>query len=72
MAGFEYTIHQFAPEREEVVNNVYVRPAYAECGGQGDRYKIIVDNRERYLFFEHSTAIGEPVTGRWFVERREG
>lgn len=49
-----------------------VKPAYAErAGGQGDRYKILVDNRERYLYFEHSTAIGEPVTGRWFVERRE-
>ena len=46
-----------------------VRPTYAErAGGQGDRYKVIVDNRERYLYFEHSTAVGEPVTGRWFVE----
>ena len=50
-----------------------VRPAYAErAGGQGDRYKIVVHNRERYLYFEHSAAFGEPVTGRWFVERREG
>ena len=50
-----------------------VRPAYAErAGGQGARYKIVVDNRERYLYFEHSAAFGEPVTGRWFVERREG
>ena len=50
-----------------------VRPAYAErAGGQGDRYKILVDNRERHLYFEHSTAFGETVTGRWFVERREG
>jgi len=50
-----------------------VRPAYAErAGGQGDRYKIVVDNRERYLYFEHNAAFGEQVTGRWFVERREG
>jgi hypothetical protein len=50
-----------------------VRPAYAErAGGQGDRYKIVVDNREKYLYFEHSAAFGESVTGRWFVERREG
>lgn len=49
-----------------------VRPAYAERGGQGDRYKIIVDNRERYLFFEHSTDFGQPMTGRWFVERKVG
>jgi len=49
-----------------------VRPAYTERGGQGDRYKILVDNRERHLFFEHSTDFGQPVMGRWFVERKVG
>ena len=50
-----------------------VRPAHAErAGGQGDRYTVLVNGRETYLFFEHSGDIGDRKVGRWFVERREG
>lgn len=46
-----------------------VRPAHAQkAGGQGDRYKVSVLGRERELFFEHSTQVGTPQVGRWFVE----
>lgn len=48
-----------------------VRPAYAaKGGGQGDRYTIYVNGRERYLFFERSANINGNVIGRWFLERR--
>lgn len=56
-------------EIDKVLN---VRPAYAErAGGQGDRYTVRMRGKETYLFFEHSTDFGSPITGRWFVERRE-
>ncbi|MGN1249614.1 MAG: hypothetical protein ACI4XW_05995 [Candidatus Spyradocola sp.] len=49
-----------------------VRPSYAaRAGGQGDRYTIRMAGRETYLFFEHSADYGNPIPGRWFVERRE-
>lgn len=49
-----------------------VRPAHAErAGGQGDRYTIMVNGQERYLFFEHSNNFGDSNIGRWFVERKE-
>ena len=49
-----------------------VRPAHAErAGGQGDRYTVMIEGREKYLFFEHSTEYGDKNVGRWFVERKE-
>ena len=49
-----------------------VRPAHAEkSGGQGDRYKVSMHGQERQLFFEHSTEVGTPLVGRWFVEGKE-
>ena len=49
-----------------------VRPAHAErAGGQGDRYTVMIEGQEKYLFFEHSTEYGDKNVGRWFVERRE-
>ena len=49
-----------------------LRPAPAlRAGGQGDRYTVRVGGQETYLFFEHNSEFGSPVTGRWFVERRE-
>ena len=49
-----------------------VRPSAAmRAGGQGDRYTVRVMGRETYLFFEHSLQYGDPMPGRWFVERRE-
>ncbi len=49
-----------------------VRPAHAErAGGQGDRYTVMIEDREKYLFFEHSTEYGDKNVGHWFVERKE-
>ena len=49
-----------------------VRPSYApKAGGHGDRYTIMVNRQERYLFFEHSTNDNGGNLGRWFLERRE-
>ena len=48
-----------------------VRPAYAErAGGQGDRYTIMVNGQESYIFFEHHPDYGHRNVGRWFLERR--
>lgn len=48
-----------------------VRPARAaKAGGQGDRYKIRVNNRESYLFFERFPTVSGDAVGRWFVERK--
>ena len=49
-----------------------VRPAHAErAGGFGDRYTVIVNGCERYLFFEHNCDPVNKDVGRWFVERKE-
>ena len=45
-----------------------IRQAYASSGGQGDRYTVVVNGRERYLYFERSCNIKGDVIGRWFVE----
>ncbi len=48
-----------------------VRPGYAaRAGGQGDRYTVRIDGKERYLYFEHNAEYGKQVPGRWFVERK--
>ena len=49
----------------------FVRPAYSEkAGGQGDRYTIMVEGRERYIYFEHNSDFGNQNVGRWFMERK--
>ena len=40
------------------------------AGGLGDRYTILVNGRETYLFFERSANRSGRVIGTWFVERR--
>ena len=50
------------------VRGVTPSPAL-KAGGQGDRYTILLENQERYLFFEHPTDADEADTiGHWFVE----
>ena len=44
--------------------------AAERAGGQGDRYTILVNGRETYLFFERSANRSGRVIGTWFVERR--
>ena len=48
-----------------------IRQAAAmKAGGQGDRYTIIINGKQSYLFFERSTNIFGNVIGRWFVARK--
>ena len=48
-----------------------IRQAAAmKAGGQGDRYTIIINGKQSYLFFERSTNLYGNVIGRWFVERK--
>jgi len=40
-----------------------------KAGGQGDRYTVMLENQERYLFFERPTDSDDAsMVGRWFVE----
>ena len=41
-----------------------------KVGGQGDRYTVLINGRQTYLFFEHSAEISGHKTGRWFVEKK--
>ncbi|MBC2724059.1 hypothetical protein [Desulfosporosinus sp.] len=58
--------------RQYVIDQVLeVRPAPAmKAGGQGDRYTVRVQGRDRYLFFERNASLGGNNIGRWFAERR--
>ena len=51
------------------VNDVCLEAA-RKAGGQGDRYTIVVNGQETYLFFERSASLTGRVIGTWFVERR--
>ncbi|MBR1810122.1 MAG: hypothetical protein IJ766_00540 [Clostridia bacterium] len=44
--------------------------AALKAGGQGDRYTIITQGHETFLFFERSAELTGNNIGRWFVERR--
>ena len=40
------------------------------CGGQGDRYTIVVNGQQSYIYFERNASLMGNNIGRWFVERR--
>ena len=44
--------------------------AAMRSGGQGDRYTVMINGRESYLYFERSADLTGPNLGRWFVERK--
>ena len=48
-----------------------IRQAAAmKAGGQGDRYTVMINGMQSYLFFERSASLTGNNIGRWFVERR--
>ncbi len=48
-----------------------IRDAAAmRAGGMGDRYTIVVNGQQSYLFFERNRSRSGNNIGRWFVERR--
>ncbi len=48
-----------------------IRQAAAmKAGGQGDRYTIMINGQQSYLFFERSTNLTGNNIGRWCVERK--
>lgn len=55
--------------RIDRVTQICMAPAQ-KCGGQGDRYTVIINGRESYLFFERSAEVYGNNIGRWFVERK--
>jgi hypothetical protein len=57
--------------RYEIDRIKAIQPAPAlKAGGQGDRYTIVIEGHERYLFFEHNADYGDEKIGKWFVERK--
>ena len=57
--------------RYEIDKIKAIQPARAlKAGGQGDRYTILIEGQERFLFFEHNADYGNERVGKWFVERR--
>ena len=57
--------------RYEIDKIKAIQPAPAlKAGGQGDRYTILIEGQERFLFFEHNADYGTERVGKWFVERR--
>ena len=58
-------------EKFEIDRVLDIRQAPAlKAGGQGDRYTIMVQGKQSYLFFERSANLTGNVIGRWFVERK--
>ena len=56
--------------RYEIDRVTDIRQAAAmKAGGQGDRYTIIVQGMQRYLFFERCANQTGNNIGRWFVEK---
>ena len=60
--------HRYEIDR---VRDIQQAPAL-KAGGQGDRYKIEIEGKERFLFFEHSADPCNAMIGKWFVERKVG
>ncbi len=45
------------------------KPAAAmRAGGQGERFTVLVNGRESYLFFERNPKPKGQMLGKWFVE----
>ena len=48
-----------------------IRQAAAmRAGGQGDRYTVLINGKQSFLFFERSPDQTGNNIGRWFVERK--
>lgn len=55
----------------EIDKVIDIRQAAAmRAGGQGDRYTIMINGQQSYLFFERSPSLTGNNIGRWFVERK--
>ena len=49
-----------------------IRQAAAmRAGGQGDRYTVLINGKQSYLFFERSPDQTGNNIGRWCVERKQ-
>ena len=58
-------------QRFKIDRVVNIKPAYSmKAGGQGDRYTVMINGQQRYLFFERSSYLTGNNVGRWFVERQ--
>lgn len=57
--------------RYEIDRVTDIRQAAAmRAGGQGDRYTVMINGHQSYLFFERNAALTGNNIGRWFVERK--
>ena len=57
--------------RYQIDKVLKIRQAAAmRSGGQGDRYTIMINGQQSYLYFERSTNLTGNNLGKWFVERK--
>ena len=57
--------------RYQIDRVIKIRQAAAmRSGGQGDRYTIMINGRQSYLYFERSADLTGRNLGKWFVERK--
>ena len=70
---FPRVLHWIDGRCYEITRVKAITPAPAlKAGGQGDRYTVVLENREKYLFFERPTESDDAsMVGRWFVEAPE-
>lgn len=52
------------------VTDIRQAPAL-KAGGQGDRYTVMIEGKQSYLFFERSANQTGNNIGRWFVVRKK-
>lgn len=61
---------EWEDEKVRIDRVVAIKQAAAmRCGGQGDRYTVIVHGQQTYLYFESNASLTGDNIGRWFVER---
>ncbi len=56
-------------EKHVIERVIDCKPAVAmRAGGQGDRFTIVVNGCESYLFFERNPKPKGQMQGKWFIE----
>lgn len=62
-------IHWEDGENYKIDSVAKITPAASmKVGGQGDRYTILINGLERYIYFERNASLNGNNIGKWFVE----
>ena len=66
------SIHWEDGRTYEIDRVVHICQTASDVGGNGDRYTIMVNGNQCFLFFESIYPQRDYRFGRWFVERKAG